>query len=60
MAGRGLWDEESGHRVKKQALAMVDDAVKTMEALPPPPPSDMFDYTSATMSRRQSRQREGL
>lgn len=60
MARRGLWDEAGGRRVKEQAVALVDDAIHLMEAAPPPDPRDMFTYTSATLSRRQTRQREEL
>jgi len=60
MASRGLWDESVGKSVKEQAAAVVDQAVQTMEAIPAPPPDDLFTYTSASISRRQARQREEL
>jgi len=58
MAHCGLWDEESGRTIKERALATIDEAVKTMETLPPPEATDMFDYTTATLGRRQTRQKE--
>ncbi len=58
MARRGIWDEDTGRAVKERAVAMVDEAVRTMESSPPPPATDLFDYTAATLSTRQMRQRE--
>jgi len=60
MARRGLWDEGLGRRIKEQAMATIDEAVRTMEALPPAATADLFTYTSASLSRRQVRQREEL
>jgi len=60
MASRGLWHESVGKSVKEQAAAVVDQAVQTMEAIPAPPLDDLFTYTSASISRRQARQREEL
>ena len=60
MARTGIWDESVGRSVREQAAATIDQAVQAMEAIPPPPPDDLFTYTAAGISRRQARQREEL
>jgi pyruvate dehydrogenase E1 component alpha subunit len=60
MAARGLWDDGYGTSVKAGAEATVDDAVKGMESVPPPSAAELFDHTAATLTPRQSGQREGL
>jgi pyruvate dehydrogenase E1 component alpha subunit len=56
MATRQLWDEEFGKGVKARALATIDAAVRSMEAIPPPGPEEMFTYTGTTLSPRQAGQ----
>lgn len=60
MARRGLWDETAGRNMKAQATALIDAAVRAMEEIPPAAPADMFDFTAAVLSRRQTRQRKEL
>ncbi len=58
MAGRGLWDDDVGRRVREEAVAEIDRAVLAMESAPQPEAEEMFTNTGATLSRRQIRQME--
>jgi len=59
MAGRGLWNEQSGRETKEKAALLVDAAVREMEAVPPPAAAELFDSTVATLSPRQAGQKKG-
>lgn len=59
LAGRGLWDAEKGGEVRGRMTATVDEAVRQMEAIPPPARSELFDGTLATLTPRQAGQKKG-
>jgi pyruvate dehydrogenase E1 component alpha subunit len=59
MAQRGLWDEQAGRQVKSRVTSIVDEAVREMEAAPPPAAAEMFDTMVANLSPRQAGQRKG-
>ena len=59
LASKGRWSAESGSEVKARATAIIDAAVKEMEALAPPAAAELFDGTLATLSPRQAEQRKG-
>jgi pyruvate dehydrogenase E1 component alpha subunit len=59
MAQQGLWNEEYGKDAKSRATAAVDEAVRAMEAVPPPDVSEMFEHACATLSPRQAGQLKG-
>ncbi len=58
LTGRELLDDGKIADVHTQAVATIDAAVKAMEAIPPPSPAEMFDYTCANLGRRQVAQRQ--
>ncbi len=58
MTAAGLFSDDYENKVMTKSTALIDQAVTTMEAMPPPDPLDMFDYTSATLSPRQAGQRK--
>ena len=60
MAKRGLWSEEYGQELKKRTTAVIDEAVRAMEAIPSPEVAEMFDHTCATLSPRQAGQLKEL
>ena len=58
LAKQGLWNEDYATEMKGKAEGEIDEAVRRYEAVPPPEPGDMFDFTCAELSPRQRRQRE--
>jgi pyruvate dehydrogenase E1 component alpha subunit len=58
MTAAGLFCDEYEQRVMAESTMLIDNAVETMEAIAPPNPLDMFDYTLQTLSPRQAGQRE--
>ena len=60
MEKQGLWNEDEGRRVREEATAAVDEAVRVMEGEAQPEAADMFAHTCATMSGRQTKQLGGL
>lgn len=46
---RGQWSEEWEHELLETCTAEVEDAMNEAEAVPPPPPQDMFRYMYAEM-----------
>jgi pyruvate dehydrogenase E1 component alpha subunit len=60
MAKKGFWNEEYGKDVKKRMTETIDEAVKVMEAVPPPGIADMFEHTVAALSPRQAGQLKEL
>ena len=59
MAARRLWDAEYASQAAARSTALIDQAVKDMEAVPAPARSEMFDNTCAILSPRQAGQRKG-
>jgi len=59
MALRGLWDERAGQEIKDRVTAIVDAAVREMEAIAPPDKAELFDTAVASLSPRQAAQRKG-
>jgi len=60
MDGKGLWSTAYGDEVTERAVAAIDEAIRQMEAAPPPDPTEMFAQTLATPSPRQARQAQEL
>ncbi len=60
MAQQGLWDEGYGKEAKTRMTATIDEAVRAMEALPPPVAAEMFEHTCATLNPRQAGQLKEL
>jgi len=60
MAKQELWNEEYGKEVKERSTKEIDEAVQTMEAVPPPAAAEMFEHTGATLSPRQAGQLKEL
>jgi pyruvate dehydrogenase E1 component alpha subunit len=60
MAGLGLWDEGYGKETGSLATAVVDEAVRTMEAVPPPVAAEMFDHAFAAPAQWLEGQRKGV
>ena len=56
MEKKGLWSEAYQKNIETRSKATVDEAQKKAEAAPPADPRDMFTYTSAGLSQRQTRQ----
>ncbi|MSM38253.1 MAG: pyruvate dehydrogenase (acetyl-transferring) E1 component subunit alpha [Geobacter sp.] len=56
MAQKGIWNEAEGKSVKEQSAALVDDAVRLMEALPLQEKGALFDDTVAFPGQRLTRQ----
>jgi pyruvate dehydrogenase E1 component alpha subunit len=53
---KGLWTDGYQKETESRAKAAVDDAQKKAEAAVPTDPRDMFTYTSAGLTQRQTRQ----
>lgn len=45
----GAWSEDWEHQLLEECTAEVETAMNDAEAVPPPPPQDMFRYMYATM-----------
>lgn len=56
MAQKGTWSEAEGNAVKEQSAALVDNAVRLMEALPLQEKGALFDDTVAFPGQRLTRQ----
>ncbi|MSN25555.1 MAG: pyruvate dehydrogenase (acetyl-transferring) E1 component subunit alpha [Geobacter sp.] len=56
---RGMLKDGYVEQTKTFATSTIDEAVRTMEAIPPPLTAEMFDHTCAVLNPRQVRQREG-
>ena len=59
LAARGMWDPEKGGELRQRLTAVVDEAVRRMEAMPPPARSELFDGTLSTLTPRQAGQKKG-
>ncbi|HEX9023236.1 MAG TPA: pyruvate dehydrogenase (acetyl-transferring) E1 component subunit alpha [Geobacteraceae bacterium] len=59
MALHGQWNEQVKDEVRSEADSLVDEAVRAMEAVPPPGVAEMFDHVLAQPGPRLIRQREG-
>lgn len=57
---RGLWSEEEEKQYKTEAEAAVSRAVEEAEAVPPPEPREMFEYTYAELTPNLKEQMEDL
>lgn len=57
---QGLWSEEEEYSIIDDAKKEVEKAVAEAEAVPPPGPSDIFEYTYETMPPYLKRQRDEL
>ncbi len=53
---KGIWDESYQKDVELRAKAAVDEAQKNAEAATKPDAKDMFAYTYASLTQRQTRQ----
>ena len=53
---KGLWNEAYQNEVEARSKAAVDESQKAAETAQPPEPSDMFTYTSTSLSQRQMKQ----
>lgn len=56
MEKRGIWSDAYQKDVDGRSTSAVDEAVKKAESAGLPDPRDLFTYTSASLSYRQSRQ----
>lgn len=50
LAGRGQWSEDWEHELLESCTAVVEEAMNEAEAVPEPPPQDMFRYMYAEMT----------
>jgi len=57
MASRGFWSEKYESGARAAATAIVDDAVRDMEALQLPAAAEIFSHVSAALSPRQAGQK---
>lgn len=55
-----LWDDAREQALQARVLAVVSDAIHTMETAPPPDLDDLFAHVYAQPSKRLLRQREEL
>ena len=53
---KGLLNEAYQKEIEARSKATVDEAQKKAETAQPPDPRDMFTYSSASLSQRQTRQ----
>jgi pyruvate dehydrogenase E1 component alpha subunit len=60
LAKKMLWDTDYGNEVKQRAAAVIDAAVREMEAAPPATAAEMFAHTRADLSQRQAVQLKEL
>ena len=56
MEKKSLWSDAYQKEVEARSKTLVDEAQKKAEAIALPDPRDMFTYTYAGLSQRQSRQ----
>jgi len=59
LAARELWSVEKGDEEKGRATAVIDAAVREMEAMPPPGAAELFDGVQAKLTPRQEEQKRG-
>jgi pyruvate dehydrogenase E1 component alpha subunit len=50
LEAKGLWNEEAEKRTTEDAQKEIDQAVKDAEAVPVPPPREIFEYVFAEMT----------
>lgn len=50
LAARGQWSEDWEHALLERCTAVVEEAMSEAEAVPAPPPQDMFRYMYADMT----------
>jgi pyruvate dehydrogenase E1 component alpha subunit len=60
LKGKGLWSEEVEQRITEESQKEIDQAVKDVEAVPPPAPDEIFDYVFAEMTPQLKEQLEYL
>jgi len=60
LKGKGLWSEEFEQRVTEEAQKEIDQAVKDVEAVPPPAPDEIFTSVFAGMTPQLKEQLEYL
>ncbi len=60
LQARGQWDPDHDNQVQERIRSRVDEAVGTVEALPPPGIAELFEHVGAALSPRQARQRADL
>jgi pyruvate dehydrogenase E1 component alpha subunit len=58
LKGKGLWSEDQETKFKAEADAIVSRAIEEAEAVPPPQPEDMFQYTFAALTPNLKEQME--
>ncbi len=58
LAGLGVWDEDLGEQIAKEAAAHVDEALAEARALPPPTPRHVVDHVFRDLPPRLARQAE--
>jgi TPP-dependent pyruvate/acetoin dehydrogenase alpha subunit len=56
MEKKGLWTHDYQKDLEARSKTTVDEAVKTAESAAPADPRDLFTYTYASLSQRQTRQ----
>ena len=57
---RGIVDDEFAELVKTEAASKVEEAVEKAESIPPPIPSDVFEYMYEEMPRALKEQLASL
>ena len=50
LKGKGFWSEEAEQKMTDEAQKEIDQAVKDAEAVPPPPPDEIFTSVFAEMT----------
>lgn len=60
MASKGIWSEEYEKKVRSEAIAKVEEAVKKSEAIQPASKEDIFKYTFAEMPQQLKDEMEEL
>ncbi|OGP75260.1 MAG: pyruvate dehydrogenase (acetyl-transferring) E1 component subunit alpha [Deltaproteobacteria bacterium RBG_16_50_11] len=60
LKGKGLWNEEVEQKMTEEAQKEIDQAVKDVEAVPPPEPDEMFTSVFAEMTPQLKEQLEYL
>jgi pyruvate dehydrogenase E1 component alpha subunit len=57
LAAKGLWDDAKQAALEEQGRQVAADVVRAADSIEPPAPTDMFDYTFATLTRELEIQR---
>ncbi len=60
LANRGQWSEDWEHELLEGCTAVVEEAMNEAEAVPEPPPQDMFRYMYAEMTPTLKEQEASL